>query len=91
MIKDLEYRDHRNVGPRLDLFLFHQLSPGSCFFLPHGAKIYNKLIALMRKQYIAYGFTEVISPNIFNLDLWWISGHAIKYRENMFMIDIENQ
>jgi len=33
----------------------------------------------------------VISPNIFNLDLWWISGHAIKYKDDMFMIDIEKQ
>jgi len=91
MIKDMKARDHRNVGTKLDLFLFHELSPGSCFFFPHGAIIYNKLISLMRKQYLATGFQEVITPNIFNIDLWWISGHAIKYKDDMFMIDIEKQ
>jgi len=49
MIKELKLRDHRNVGTRLDLFIFHELSPGSCFFFPHGAIIYNKLISLMRR------------------------------------------
>jgi threonyl-tRNA synthetase len=82
-------RDHRVVGSKQELFFFHQLSPGSCFWMPHGARVYNKLMDFIRKQYWQRGYTEVITPNIFNLQLWEISGHAQLYRENMFIFDVE--
>jgi threonyl-tRNA synthetase len=84
-------RDHRLVGNKQELFFFHQLSPGSCFWLPHGARVYNKLIEFIRNQYWSRGYQEVITPNIFNLQLWEISGHAQHYKENMFTFDVENQ
>ena len=84
-------RDHRTVGTRQELFFFHQLSPGSCFWMPHGARVYNKLCEFIRKQYWERGFQEVITPNIFNLQLWEISGHAQHYKENMFTFDVEGQ
>jgi threonyl-tRNA synthetase len=62
-------RDHRTVGTRQELFFFHQLSPGSCFWLPHGARVYNKLIEFIRGEYWRRGFQEVITPNIFNLQV----------------------
>ena len=86
-----EKRDHRNIGKQQDLFMFHQLSPGSTFFYPSGAHIYNKLIDFMRREYTMRGFHEVISPNLFNLKLWKTSGHYKNYKENMFMVKIENQ
>jgi len=86
-----EKRDHRNIGKQQDLFMFHNLSPGSCFFNPHGAYVYNKLTTFIRKEYSMRGFTEVISPNIYNLRLWKTSGHYKNYKENMFMVKIENQ
>jgi len=86
-----EKRDHRNIGKLQDLFMFHSLSPGSSFFYPHGAYVYNKLVTFMRKEYSLRGFTEVISPNIYNLRLWKTSGHYKNYKENMFMVKIENQ
>jgi threonyl-tRNA synthetase len=82
-------RDHRLLGNKQELFFFHSLSPGSCFWLPHGARIYNKLIDFIRKEYWSRGFTEVITPNIFNLQLWQQSGHAQHYKENMFIFDVE--
>ena len=42
-----------------DLFFFHELSPGSCFFQPKGAHIYNKLVAFIREEYWKRGFQEV--------------------------------
>lgn len=84
-------RDHRVVGTKQELFFFHQLSPGSCFWLPHGARVYNKLIEFIRKQYWQRGYEEVITPNMYNLNLWEISGHAQHYKENMFVFDVENQ
>jgi threonyl-tRNA synthetase len=86
-----EKRDHRNIGTQQDLFMFHNLSPGSAFFFSHGAFIYNKLVSFIRKEYVIRGFTEVMSPNIYNLRLWKTSGHYKNYKENMFMLKIENQ
>lgn len=58
-----------------ELFFFHELSPGSCFFQPRGAHIYNTLINFIKKEYRKRGFQEVLSPNIFNAKLWQVSGH----------------
>jgi len=84
-------RDHRLLGTKQELFFFHTLSPGSAFWMPHGARIYNKLMEFIRKQYWERGFEEVISPNVFNLDLWHTSGHAAHYRDSMFIFDVEGQ
>lgn len=84
-------RDHRVLGGKQELFFFHQLSPGSAFWLPHGARVYNKLIEFIRTQYWLRGYEEVITPNIYNLQLWEISGHAQHYKEDMFIFDVEDQ
>jgi len=84
-------RDHRNIAVKQELFFFHTLSPGSCFWMPHGARVYNKLIAFIKEQYWTRGYEEVITPNIFNLQLWEISGHAQHYKDNMFTFDVEGQ
>jgi threonyl-tRNA synthetase len=86
-----EKRDHRNIGKQQDLFMFHNLSPGSTFIYPKSAHIYNKLMGFIRKQYSLRGFTEVLSPNIFNLKLGKTSGHYKNYKDNMFMLKVENQ
>lgn len=84
-------RDHRLIGKNQDLWFFHNLSPGSCFFLPHGARIYNKLVEFMRRQYRQRGYDEVVTPNIFNTHLWETSGHWQNYQENMFSFKCEDQ
>jgi hypothetical protein len=58
-IEEAKKRDHRNVGVQQELFFFHPLSPGSCFFLPHGGRIYNTLVELMREKYWEYEYEEV--------------------------------
>ena len=82
-------RDHRNLGTKQDLFFFHQQSPGSCFWLPHGARIYNKLVKFIRNEYWKRGYEEVITPNIFNMNLWQTSGHAMHYKDCMFTFNVE--
>ncbi|GBP35773.1 Threonine--tRNA ligase, cytoplasmic [Eumeta japonica] len=84
-------RDHRKIGREQELFFFHELSPGSCFFLPRGAHIYNTLINFIREQYRERGFQEVVSPNMYNTKLWQTSGHWAHYSENMFSFDIEKE
>ncbi|XP_059082256.1 threonine--tRNA ligase 1, cytoplasmic-like isoform X1 [Tigriopus californicus] len=84
-------RDHRKLGREQDLFFFHELSPGSCFFLPNGAHIYNKLMKFIREEYWKRGFQEVISPNIYNSKLWQTSGHWEHYADDMFRFDVEKE
>jgi threonyl-tRNA synthetase len=74
-----------------NLVMFHELSAGSAFWLPHGARIYNALIAYIKDQYWKRGYDEVITPNIYNLDLWHQSGHALHYKDAMFCFDVEGQ
>ncbi|CAG0904674.1 unnamed protein product [Darwinula stevensoni] len=84
-------RDHRRIGRDQELFFFHELSPGSCFFNPRGAHIYNTLIDLIKSEYRRRGFQEVMSPNIYNSKLWEISGHWQHYAENMFLFESEKE
>ncbi|XP_054033528.1 threonine--tRNA ligase, mitochondrial [Dryobates pubescens] len=77
-------RDHRRIGREQELFFFHKLSPGSCFFLPRGAHIYNTLVEFIRSEYRARGFSEVVTPNLFSPELWEQSGHWQHYSANMF-------
>lgn len=84
-------RDHRRIMTQQELVMFHELSPGSAFWLPHGTRIYNALIKFIRQHYWDRGYQEVITPNIYNLNLWHTSGHAQHYKENMFCFDVEGQ
>lgn len=84
-------RNHRKIGQEQDLFFFHELSPGSCFFYPKGALIYNKLIEMIRGEYRKRGFVEVITPNVYNSKLWMTSGHWQHYSENMFQFEVEKE
>ena len=79
--------NHRTIGNDLKLFFFDDMSPGSCFFLPHGTIIYKKLMELLRFYYKKAGYKEVITPNLYNKKLWEQSGHWDKYKENMFIIN----
>lgn len=71
------------------MFFFHELSPGSCFFLPHGARIYNTLLEYLREEYWARDYQEVITPNMYNAKLWETSGHWQNYKDNMFSFEVE--
>ncbi|XP_068984284.1 threonine--tRNA ligase 1, cytoplasmic isoform X1 [Bombus flavifrons] len=84
-------RDHRKIGKEQELFFFHELSPGSCFFQPRGAYIYNTLVEFIRSEYRKRGFQEVVTPNIYNSKLWQTSGHWQHYAENMFSFDVEKE
>lgn len=88
--EEAKERDHRKIGTELELFFFSKYSPGSCFFLPNGAVMYNTLIEFLREEYRKRGFKEVITPNIFCTHLWEESGHLQNYKENMFIIEGEN-
>ena len=86
-LEELKRRDHRRVGRELDLFSFYPEAPASPFFHPRGALVYNALIELMREKYRAYGYDEVITPQIFDVVLWNKSGHYENYRDYMLFAD----
>ncbi len=86
-LEELKRRDHRRLGRELDLFSFHPEAPASPFFHPRGAVVYNALIELMREKYRTYGYDEVITPQIFDVELWKRSGHWDNYRDDMFFAD----
>jgi len=79
--------DYRKIGNNLELFIFSEYSPGSCFWLPNGTIIYNRLQEFMKLEQKIRGFKEIRSPIIAKSDLWKISGHWDKYKENMFVFD----
>ncbi|KAL3701276.1 hypothetical protein R1sor_019298 [Riccia sorocarpa] len=89
--EEAKQRDHRIVGLKQQLFFFHPLSPGTVFFSPYGTRIYNKLIEFIRTEYKKRGYEEVISPSIFNMQLWELSGHAANYKEHIFCFEVEKQ
>uniref|UniRef100_A0A0W0FKI7 Probable threonine--tRNA ligase, cytoplasmic n=1 Tax=Moniliophthora roreri TaxID=221103 RepID=A0A0W0FKI7_MONRR len=84
-------RDHRKIGREQELFFFSDVSPGSCFWLPHGTRIYNSLVELLRSEYWKRGYQEVISPNMYNIKLWETSGHWQNYTDGMFALDVEKE
>ncbi len=91
MKEELKKRDHRTVGEKQKLFYFSDLSPGCTFFLPHGTRIFNRLIDLMKKEYKYRGFTEVNTPTMFKNELWKKSGHYFKYQKDMYFVKNEDE
>ncbi len=73
--EEAEKRDHRRLGRELDLFHLEPISPGSPFYHPRGAVLYNALVEYIRELYVEYGYEEVITPQLFNTDIFRTSGH----------------
>lgn len=88
-IKNLEEakkRDHRKLGKELDLFLFHDVSPGAPFWLPNGMIIYREIESFSRKLHDKYEYDEISTPIIVREPLFKTSGHTSHYMDNMFKI-----
>jgi threonyl-tRNA synthetase len=90
-LEEARARDHRKLGRELDLFSFHPWAPASPFFHPKGATIYNLLLGYVRGLYVKYGYREVITPQIFDVELFKTSGHYANYRDNMYFTEIEER
>jgi threonyl-tRNA synthetase len=90
-LEDAKARDHRKLGRELGLVSFHPLAPASPFFLPKGATLYNGLLSYLREEYARRGYSEVITPQIFDADLFRISGHYDNYRDNMYFTEIDER
>jgi threonyl-tRNA synthetase len=84
-------RDHRRLGTELDLFSFNPLAPAMPFLHPKGGSIYVALTDYVRGLYARYGYGEVITPQILDVEMWKTSGHYENYRENMFFTEADER
>jgi threonyl-tRNA synthetase len=91
ILEEAKARDHRKLGKELGLFHFDPIAPASPFFTGRGATIYNLLQAYMRKLYRRFGYQEVITPQIFDMELFHTSGHYEHYKDNMFACTIDER
>ncbi|MEA2620697.1 MAG: threonyl-tRNA synthetase [Chloroflexota bacterium] len=89
--EEAKKRDHRRLGVQLDLFSFHDVSPGSAFWHPKGQRLWRTLEASMRELQERRGYQEISTPIVVSERLWRQSGHWDLYRDNMFLIESEGQ
>jgi threonyl-tRNA synthetase len=89
--EEAKKRDHRRLGVQLDLFSFHDVSPGSAFWHPKGQRLWRTLETAMRELQDRRGYDEIATPMIVHQKLWQQSGHWDLYRDNMFFIESEGQ
>jgi threonyl-tRNA synthetase len=90
-LEEAKRRDHRRLGRELDLVHFDEHSPGSPIWHPRGMLIWNALEALRQRENSRRGYLEVKTPLLYDTELWEISGHWEKYRDNMFLIEQEDK
>jgi threonyl-tRNA synthetase len=90
-VEEARRRDHRHIGPQLDLFHFDEHSPGSPLWHPHGMVIWNELERIRRRENAKRGYLEVRTPIIYDADTFWTSGHFPKYEDLMFKLDVRGQ
>ena len=84
-------RDHRRLGVQLDLYSFHDVSPGSAFWHPKGQRIWRTLEGAMRELQLRRGYEEVSTPILVSERVWRQSGHWDFYKDNMFIVESEKQ
>ena len=84
-------RDHRKLGKEMDLFHFQDEAPGMVFWHPYGWNIYKTLQNFIRTKLDKNNYLEINTPQVVDRKLWEASGHWDKYRENMFITEIDEE
>jgi len=87
MLEEAKKRDHRKLGPQLDLFSFHEEAPGFPFWHEGGTTLWREVEGLVREELLARGYKEVRTPLILTDELWKKSGHYDHYRDNMYFVE----
>ena len=90
-IEEAQKRDHRKLGREMDLFHFQDEAPGMVFWHPDGWTIYRQLQNFVRQKIESNGYVEINTPLVIDRKLWEASGHWDKYRENMFITEIDEE
>lgn len=89
MIKEAMERDHKKLGPELELFMFHETAPGMPYWLPKGWALYNALLSYWRKEHLPHGYQEISAPVLNEKQLWVTSGHWAHYQNGMFIAPVD--
>lgn len=90
-LEEAKKRDHKILGPKLDLFSLKEEAPGMPFIHPKGLIVWNELLAYVRECLNRNGYIEIKTPTLMTRELWEISGHWHNYRENMFTSHVEDR
>jgi threonyl-tRNA synthetase len=85
-LEEAKRRDHRKLGPQLDLFHLSEHAPGMPFWHPKGMVIWNSLEDLRRRENLRRGYVEVKTPLMYDVETWKTSGHWEKFRDDMFLV-----
>ena len=90
-IEEAVKRDHRKLGKEMDLFHFQDEAPGMVFWHPYGWNIYKTLQSFIRTKLDKNDYLEINTPQVVDRKLWEASGHWDKYRENMFITEVDEE
>ena len=91
MLEEAAKRDHRKLGREMELFHLQEEAPGMVFWHPNGWRIYRSLQEYMRRRLDRAGYREVNTPQVVDRVLWERSGHWEAYRENMFIVEVDEE
>ena len=88
-LEEAEKRDHRKLGRELGIYMMEPMAGvGLPLYLPKGARVIRTLQEWLRRDLYERGYEEVITPHIYNADVWKTSGHYGFYHENMYFFQI---
>lgn len=90
-VEEAKKRDHKILGPKLDLFSLKEEAPGMPFIHPKGLIIWNELVSFLRDTLSEADYIEIKTPTLMTRELWELSGHWANYRQNMFTSQIEER
>lgn len=90
-LEEAKRRDHRKLGKELELFMFHEISPGAPFWLPKGMIVFRELEKFIREELDNTGYDEISTPILVKKKLWQQSGHWDHYQQNMFLLDVDDE
>ena len=89
LVKEAMERDHKKLGPQLDLVMFDETAPGMPYWLPRGWKLYKALAGYWRDIHELHGYEEYAAPVLNSKSLWVTSGHWAHYKNNMFLVPMD--
>ena len=91
MLEEAEKRDHRRLGREMDLFHLQEEAPGAVFWHQKGWRVFQDLIGYVRRRNEAAGYREVNTPELMDMTLWHLSGHAEKFADAMFLTEPKDE
>jgi threonyl-tRNA synthetase len=90
-IAEAEARDHRRLGPELDLFMLRPEAPGMPFWLPNGTTLLRLIETQVREQLRKRDYKEIATPQVLDEGLWHRSGHWDNYKDEMYFMQDDDR